>query len=339
MQVKQHDLASQLQGRLAPIYLISGDEPLLVQEACDAVLRAATAAGFAERERLFVDAQFSWSTLLEATASLSLFASQRVFDVRMTAAKFDKSASEVLRDYAASPPEDTLLLLRAPKLDGKQKNTAWFKALDSAGVIVQIWPVGARELPRWLRGRAKDRGLELSTEALNQLAAAVEGNLLAAVQELDKLRLLELPQPIEAEALLAAIGDAATFEVFDLIDAALQGQGSRVARMVAGLRAEGAAPFAIFGALRFQLKQLDGNGRIFGPPEKQRAVAAFRRRVGGSPGLLGDLKAELALIDAQAKGAYAGDAWASLERLLLRMAGQEIGSLEADLALLRGEFL
>ena len=335
MQLKGPDLNSHLARGLAPVYLVSGDEPLLVEEACDAILTAARTAGYDERERLFVDQHFDWHTLLEATASLSLFASRRVFDVRLAAPKVDKAASEVLRSYATAPPEDTLLLLRAPKLEGKQRSTAWFKALDFAGVILQLWPIKAQELPRWLRERARARQIEFTPDALTQLAASVEGNLLAAVQELDKLALLELPQPIEVDALLAASGDSATYEVFDLMDAALLGEGARVSRMLTGLRAEGVALFAILGALRFQLKQVDGVQRIFGPPAKQRAVAAFRRRASATPGLPTELAAELALIDTQAKGGFLGDPWISLERVLLRIAGFEVGSLETDLELLR----
>lgn len=331
MQLRAQQLDSHLAGTLRPIYLVTGDETLLLEECCDAILAAARGAGFEERTVFAVESGFRWTDLNEEAAALSLFASRRLFDVRLPTNKVDREASEVLRGIAAEPPPDTLLLLRVPRLDGKQKQSAWYKALDAAGVILTLWPISVDELPRWLNGRLRRAGLELTRDALAHLADLTEGNLLAAKQEIDKLRLADLPQPIELEPLLEATADAATYGAFDLIDAVMLGQGERVARMVLSQQAEGVSLFALQGALRSQLKRISGGGAVYGPKEKQRAVAVFRRRTAGEPALVAEVMAQLALLDSQAKGAYPGDPWISFERLLLRLAGCELSTLDEDL--------
>ena len=316
MQVKSWDLESRLAGQLAPVYLVSGDEPLLVQEACDAIIAAATAAGYSERSLIHADAGYRWNDLLQDASSMSLFASQRLLDVRVAGNKFDREASEVLRAFVADPPADTLLLLRAARLEGRQRQSAWYKALDRIGVMVPVYEVTPAEMPRWLSGRLRQAGLQLDKEALAYLAQRVEGNLLAAVQEVQKLVLLELPAPISLQSLMAATEDAASYGVFDLVDAMLAGERQRIVRSVASLKAEGVAVFPILGALGAQLRRLDAGQPGFGP--KQDLVARFRRRRAGR-----DLKpaiAELALLDAQGKGALLGDVWQSLERMLLNLA-------------------
>ncbi|MEM1434529.1 MAG: DNA polymerase III subunit delta [Pseudomonadota bacterium] len=330
MQLRGTELDDHLAGQLAPLYFVSGDETLLVEEACDLILAAARQRGFNERTILSAETGFRWSDLAAETSALSLFASQRIFDVRLSSNKVDREASEVLRAYADEPAADTLLLIRCPRLDGKQKSTAWFKALDRAGVVMQLWPVPPNEMPRWLQQRLRRAGLKLDRDASLHLAQATEGNLLAAQQEIDKLQLLDLPQPIALEALLAATADAATYSPFDLMDSVLLGDAARSCRMLRVLREEGASLFALQGALRAQLSRADGSGPVYGPRDKQRAVAAFRRRIVADPHLVADALAQLALIDAQAKGAFAGDPWVSFERLLLLLAGAPIGTIEDD---------
>ncbi|MEM8768193.1 MAG: DNA polymerase III subunit delta, partial [Pseudomonadota bacterium] len=254
MQLKAHDFLSHLEGRLRPVYFLSGDETLLVEEAADAVLAAARAQGFTERSVLHAEAGFKWHELSADAASLSLFAERKVLDLRNPSGKFDKEASEVLRAYCADPAEDNLLLIRAPRIEGRQKNAAWFKAIDGVGVVVQFWPVSLGELPRWLSARLKRAGQTLEPAALAYLAERVEGNLLAAVQEVEKLKLAELPQPVSAEAIAAVLEDAAHYDTFELLDAVFNGEAERVPRMVHGLRAEGVALFAILGALTSQLR-------------------------------------------------------------------------------------
>ena len=312
MQVKPEALRARLEKGLSPIYLVSGDETLLVEEACDAILAAARRQGYSERRVVHVESGFNWGELIAEAASQSLFAERKVIDLRPPANKFDRKASDILREYAAAQHEDVLLLIRTGRLEGRQRSSAWFKALDKAGTIVLIWPVGVRELPRWLAARLRDAGLELNRDAFAYLAERVEGNLLAAVQEIEKLKLLDLHQPIDARSIAAAVEDTAHYDAYELIDAAFAGDAKRVQRVQRTLHEEGVAIMALLGAFTSQLRRLESGGWM--PAHRRNAAADFKRRIGGVESML----AELAIIDQQVKGALLGDPWLSLERLLLR---------------------
>ena len=168
MPLKLEQLGQSLQRSLQGVYLISGDETLLVGEACDAVLGAARAQGYTERSIHHVESGFKWHDVINDAASMSLFAERKVLDLRIPANKFDKEASQVLRDWAdgsVGNPE-TVLLIRTERLQPRQRNSAWFKAIEGAGAVVLIWPLGARELPAWLDQRLQSRGLRLERDAL-----------------------------------------------------------------------------------------------------------------------------------------------------------------------------
>ncbi|NIP15513.1 MAG: DNA polymerase III subunit delta [Pseudomonadales bacterium] len=332
MPLRLPDLPSRLSAGLAPLYFISGDETLLVQEACDAILGRAQAEGFTERSVLHVERGFRWNDILQDAASLSLFAEKRIIDVRVRGNSFDREASEILRAYAADPSSDTLLLIRSARLEPRQRSSAWFKALDAAGVVVLVWPVGIAELPRWLAGRLRAAGLSLTPDAESFLAQQVEGNLLAAVQEVEKLKLADLPQPIGTEELVRQMEDSAHYDAFELIDAVFAGDGARVSRILANLRQEGVSLYAVLAALTGQLRRLPG-GRM--APQRQRLVDGFVRRL-RLPNNLHRVLSQCALVDAQGKGQLLGDAWLSLENVCLRLAGQRgLPSLEQEVSLLR----
>jgi DNA polymerase III subunit delta len=318
MRVRAAELLSHLQGALAPVYLVCGDDTLLVEEACDAVLQSARQQGFGERSVLFAEGSFNWNDVVQDAASMSLFAERRIVDVRVNGDKLDREASEAMRRYAEHPADDTLLLIRMRRLESKQGNSAWFKALDKLGVVVQVWPVELRDLPRWLSRRLKHAGLSLDQDALALLAERVEGNLLAAVQEIEKLKLAGLPSPVTAESLMRVMEDAARYDSFELVDATLAGDARRVTRMTRSLRQEGVSLFAILGALTSQLRRIGYGDYV--PPQRKRRVDAFLKRIGNAEGIERVL-AECSLVDAQGKGQIPGDAWQSLEDLLLRLAG------------------
>ena len=311
------------------MYLIAGDETLLVEEACDLVLAAALRQGFAERNVLYVEPGFKWHDLLQEAASLSLFTDKKVLDLRVPANKFDKQASATLREYLASASPDNLLLIRTGRLQSRQRSSAWFKALDAAGAVVLVWPIGHRELPGWLARRSRAAELDLTREALVWLAERVEGNLLAAAQEIDKLKLADLEQPIDAKSLATAVADASHYDSFELIDAVFGGDARRVRRVLATLREEGVSLFALLGAFSSQLRGLDRGQWM--PPHRKRLVPGFLRRAGSSQRVL----AQLALVDQQGKGELLGDAWLSLERLLLRLCEVRLPSLETEMRLFR----
>ncbi|MEQ8486101.1 MAG: DNA polymerase III subunit delta [Pseudomonadales bacterium] len=318
MQLRAADLTSHLAGALAPAYLVSGNDGLLVEEACEQLLDAARGQGFSERTVLHADGGFDWNELLHAADSLSLFAERRIIDLRVSGSRFDQKASEALRRFAERPPSDTVLLIRCEQLAGKDVKAAWFKALDRVGVVLRIWPIGYRELPRWLAGRLRRAGVELQPEALKLFAERVEGNLAAAAQEVEKLKVSGLETPISAAALTSVLEDASHFDTFELLDAVFAGDAARVVRMLTSLREEGVAIFAIQGALVSQLRQISDGRSLYGA--RQKLLPGFLRRI-GSAAAADRVLAECALIDAQGKGQIPGDPWWSLEDLLLRLCG------------------
>ena len=332
MQVRLNQLTRHLDGPLAPLYLISGDEPLLVEEACSAVLAAAVRDGFAERNVIDGSAGISWNEVFADASNLSLFAEKRLLDVRVPVSKgFDAAASRALRAYLDAPLADTLVLIRTGRLEYAKRSSAWFKAIEKNGAVVLVWPIDARDFPDWLNARCATAGLALSRDALFVLVDRVEGNLLAAVQEIEKLKLMSLRQPVEADALKSAVGDASRFDTFELLDAAFGGKPPRVRKMLRGLRQEGVPVYMIMGAVNFQLRtavQLASGMRPRMAQERVRLLEGAVARL--SVAVLESVIAESARLDLQAKGMLRGDAWISLERLLLRLAGYPAARLDDE---------
>lgn len=250
MKVYPEQLGDQLNRRLAPIYLLSGDEPLQIMEAADAVRQAAKAAGYLNRELFHADAGFDWSLLQEACDSFSLFGEQRVLDLRLPA-KPDKTGSAALLRYAERPPEDAVLIVSLPKLAAADQKARWFQAAEKLGVFVQVWPLEGDKLLRWLDKRLNSKGLLADQSGLRLLAARVEGNLLAAAQEIEKLHILHGQGRLTDEQILKAVADSARYDVFDLAEEVLRGQAGRAYRVLMGLKAEGvAAPVALWALTR-----------------------------------------------------------------------------------------
>ena len=318
MPLRPDQLGAALQQSLQGIYLISGDETLLVEEACDAVLQKAREQGFTERSIHHVETGFKWHDVTNDAASMSLFAERKVLDLRIPAGKFDKEGGQVLRDWADGSVgnPDTLLLMRTERLQPRQRSSAWFKAIEGAGTVVLIWPLTPRELPTWLEKRLQTRALTLEPQALRAFVERVEGNLLAAAQEVEKLALQNLAQPVTQEALLSCLEDTSRFNSFDVIDAAMAGQGARVSKILSVLREDKGALFAVLGVLTSQLRRLGETRGL--PPARARTMEAF---AGSGPSAKA-LLAECAVLDQQGKGQRLGDAWLGLEQLLLAMAQQ-----------------
>lgn len=258
MQLRASDLAGALQRGLAPVYLISGDEPLQLGECADAVRQAAARAGYSTRELMEAGTSFDWLQLEQAANSLSLFAEQRIIDLRIPSGKPGREGGAALAAYCDNPPPDTLLLISLPKLDKQQLSSKWAKAIDRIGVICQVWPIEGPQLPRWLSQRMQQLGLRAERGVAELLAEQVEGNLLAADQELRKLQLLHGDTPINAEQLTAAISDNSRFDVFDLVDSALNGNIARCVRILDGLQREGVAAPVVLWALAREIRTLTG---------------------------------------------------------------------------------
>jgi DNA polymerase-3 subunit delta len=239
---------------LPPVILIAGDEPLQREESADAIRAAARAQGYTDREVFVAERGFDWDAMLSAGASLSLFASKRILELRLPSAKPGTQGAEMLSTYAKDPPPDTLLLVIAEdKLEG---NPVWAQTLERAGLMVQVWPVAPAEVPAWVRQRLKSRGFDATPDAVTLISGRVEGNLLAAKQEIEKLALLREPGTLDAEAVAEAVTDSARYDAFKLVDAALAGDVPRTVRVLEGLKAEGEEPVLILGALLRQLKEL-----------------------------------------------------------------------------------
>jgi DNA polymerase-3 subunit delta len=336
MQLKPEQLAAHLRKGLAPVYLIHGDELLLVQEAADAIRAAARAQGYSEREVFNVDRDFDWYQLVESSNNLSLFAERRILEVRMPTGKPGDAGGKALREYAARPPEDTLLLVVSGKLDAQQRKSKWVTELEAAGVGIQIWPVDARGLPQWIRARMQGLGLQPGTEAVQLLAERVEGNLLACAQEIDKLALLLGQGKVDAAAVTAAVADSARFDVYGLVDAALAGEAGRSLRMLAGLRGEGVEPALLAWALARELRGLASmawevaRGDAPGPVMARHRVWSSRQAAVGKALTRHKLDAWLRMVgdcarlDRVVKGQAPGNPWDELVHLCLRLAGRPL---------------
>ena len=256
MKIQANQLQSHLQKNLAPCYLVTGDEHLLVAEALDAIRRAAKRQGFTSRDLHIATTGFDWNSLRDSTSNLSLFAEQRIVELRLPTGKPGRVGSQAIVDLIEQTGSDLMLIVVAPKLDRNGQSAKWTKAIESAGVNLTIWPVGPRELPGWIAERMRQAGLQPDRDAVAIIADRVEGNLLAAGQEIEKLRLLHGEGAVSAEDVSTAVANSSRFDVFKLVDAALAGDAKRAVKVLAGLQAEGVEPVIIVWALTRELRTL-----------------------------------------------------------------------------------
>jgi len=331
VRISPEALPSGLERGLSRAYLITGTEPLLIVEACDAVRAAARARDCADREVHFVERGFDWDALLADAANLSLFASRRLIEIRFSSAP-DADGQKALAGLAVRPPEDAVLVVSG-ELDWRQQKAAWVGAFEQHAVLVLTQPVERGALPSWIRGRLARRGLTIEPQAAELLADRVEGNLLAAQQEVERIALLMPGAALDAEQVAELVADSARYDVFELSAAAFSGQPARALRILAGLRAEGREPPLVLWAL---LNDLRGLSRVAWRAERERSLdAIFReekiwaRRQAAIKSALGrftrddieSLLAGAAATDRIAKGSLVGDPWVALESLVARIAG------------------
>lgn len=342
MRQKVDQLQAHLQDPdLAPVYCLSGDEPLQMQEAEDAIRQRARELGVEERVVYHVDRSFDWNQLFLDGASLSLFSSRRLLELRLGAHKPGKAGGDAICVYTENPNPDNVLLITAARLDRQAQQARWFKAVDKAGVIVQIWPVEPTRLPDWIVRRMQAMGRRLDRDAAEFIAQRTEGNLLAARQELEKLCLLLDSNHIRLDDVMHFIVDSSRHDVFALIENAFQGRTDRAAAMLRGLRREGTEPMALFGALMWEFRRVvsmagaiaagAGRDEVLARykvwPQRKPAISAVLRRF-DSP-RLGRLLTDAAAVDRALKGASREDAWVSLEDFLLHLAGTGVQSRPA----------
>lgn len=256
MRVRPEQLTKHLKDQLQSIYLVSGDEPLQLGESCDAIRAAARSAGYETREVFEAGNNFDWNQLTIEANSFSLFAEKKIIDLRIPNGKPGREGGKALTEYCQRPPEDTLLLITLPKLDRAQQNSKWFKSIEQLGAILQIWPIEGANLPRWIEQRLRKAGLNPTQDAVQLLSDRIEGNLLAAHQEIEKLTLLHGTGDINGEQLQTAVADSARYDVFELVDAALKGDSQRALKILEGLRGEGIAAQVILWALHREVENL-----------------------------------------------------------------------------------
>ena len=318
---------------LHPVCLVAGPETLRVLEAGDSVRRRARAQGIGEREVFDADGRdFDWSNLQATFNAPSLFSARRLVEVRLPTGKPGKEGAAALIDFCANPPPDVVLLITAGDWS-KAHHGKWTEAVSRIGVLAVAWAIKPHELAGWVESRLRAKGLRADREAVQVLVERVEGNLLAAAQEIDKLALLSDGSTLDAEKMQSLVADAARYDVFRLTDAMLGGQGPHVARMLAGLRAEGDAvaglmPMLVRELLRTAaLARAQARGGNLASEMKSQGIwesrqAPFKRALlrHSNPARWDRFVAEASRIDRIAKGRADGDAWVALERLLLAIA-------------------
>jgi len=330
MQLRADGLDAHLAKTLAPVYAVHGDEPLLALDAADAVRSAARKRGFSEREVFEAGRGFDWSSLRGSLGSLSLFASKRIVELRLPNGKPGTQGGEALAEYCAQPAADTLLLVSLPRVDRATQNAAWFRGIVDSGVLVDIWPLERARLPAWIAERLGRQGQRASREVLEFLAARVEGNLLAAHQEVQKLALLAGPGELALAAVEDAVADVARYNPQDAAEALLGGDTGRYVRVIEGLRGEGEAPtfvlFVISNAL-FVLRSAHASGSLDAAFQQQRVYgrslqAALRGALARyRPAAVEEAIAAAAAIDRAIKGIRLRDPWQEFIALGLKLAG------------------
>ncbi|WP_028995119.1 DNA polymerase III subunit delta [Azonexus hydrophilus] len=256
MLLKAEQLATHLERELRPLYVLYGDEPLLVLEAADAIRARARSAGYNEREVLTVLAQFDWGQLLAAGGNLSLFGDRKLIDLRIPGGKPGKEGSAALQQWCQNLSSDNLLLITLPELDWREEKAAWFTTLANAGVVIKLNAPPLAELPGWIAGRLRRQQQSADPESLKFIAERVEGNLLAAHQEIQKLALLYPAGKLSHEQIRDAVLNVARYDIEGLREALLVGDVARLARTLDGLMQEGEAPPLVLWAMCEEIRAL-----------------------------------------------------------------------------------
>ena len=338
MQIKPDQLSKQLSSGLKAVYLVTGDEPLLIQEAVDEIRGFARTQGFDERKVFQVERGFDWQVLLEEAGSLSLFANNRIIELKLPNGKPGTDGSKKLVQFLDNPPDDTVLIIEAGKIDKKTLNSSkWCKAIDSVGVITQIWPIKPNEMLGFMRNRARKLKLDIAHDALELLSSRLEGNLLAAKQELDKLKLLHGTTQVSVGMIFEEVKDSARYDVFDLSKAMLHGDGRSASNILHHLQAEGTELTFVLWAISKDIRLISGllllSGqrdqidrfysakRIFRQQQNDYNVAIRRLRVSDTSDALSLLKQA----DDAIKGVNMTVApWLLVEEAVFRMCGHTL---------------
>ena len=338
MKIKPEQLARSLGKQTPALIWLAGDEPLLMQEAADLVREHCRKQDFSEREVFAVDRSFNWELFQQAGGNLSLFGERKLIELRLSSVKLEDVSKKALQSYLDQASPDSVVLLSSPRLEKQTLNTKWFKAIEAESLLVQIWPVNRDGLAEWLQQRLLREQLSADNEALQILMDRVEGNLLAAVQEIEKLKLLSHSASgeqvhLDGNTVMQLVADSSRYTSFSAIDAALLGDTARAQKILSGLKAEGVAPQAILGALLKELRQLQamvrkkeqGQGinailqaaRVWF--NRKQAISASLRRLDSQQ--IWGLLEQARRVDLAGKGMNAANAWDELSLLFIGLAG------------------
>lgn len=326
MKLTPDALSAHLEQQLLRAYLISGDEPLLTGEAADAIRAGARAKGFTERDVHFLERGSDWDDVRASAGNMSLFGSRRVVEIRMPTGKPGVAGGAALVSMLESDDRDTVFLILTPRLDRDAQSSSWVKAVETHGAWVQVWPIDSDRIGTWLRARARRLGLDVTSDGIELLAERTEGNLLAAHQELEKLRLIAPQGQINADMILSSVADSTRFDVFQLGESVLAGDTERALRMLAGLRAEGVEATLVLWALTKAIRDL-WSSATSAPGSKPRAwgrqAAALEKGARRAPRLpFPALTVRASRADRMVKGRLFGDAWDEMALLAADICGR-----------------
>ncbi len=332
MRLQPQQLKQHLEQGLKPLYVLTGDEPLAQRECLDELRQAARDSGVDERTSLTVDRYFNWQQISAFGQSISLFASQRLLEISIPSGKPGLEGSKALQALAAKPIEDTVVIIILPKIDWKDQKSAWYPSLEQSSVFLVLQEIEAQQLPQWIAKRLALQNQQTDAATLEFIAHQVEGNLLAAHQEIQKLGLLYPEGVLASKAVREAVLNVSRYDAFQLGEAVLAGDSERTVRILHGLQDEGAQPLAVMNPLLWvlgplvKIKQAEARGesistvmqqaRIYGDRQTlvKRALARMSMRQ------LQAALQKLAEIDKTAKGLLKGDAWLEISRLCFGLA-------------------
>lgn len=329
MQLDANQLSASVDRGLAPVYLITGDEPLQQGEAVDAIRKKARSEGFLNREVLHVEGRFDWNQLMGVCLTQSLFAEKNLIELNLPTAKPGREGSQAIDKVINDLSADNVLIIIAGKVDKASKNTKWFKSIDQHGIVVQVWPLVDNKLYAWLKQRLSRKGMTTDQQGVKLLADSVEGNLLAAVQEIEKLHAIHGSVQLSSSDIINAVADNARYDVFKLADSMLAGNSVRTVQVLNGLLSEKLAAPVILWVLMRELRIMAGlsfektsNGRTDATFKKHRVwdskktqyMQALSR---GSVRQWQGLVRACAKAERITKGAEAGDEWLLIEQICL----------------------
>jgi len=318
-------LRSHLAGEPARAYLVTGDEALLVAEAADAIRARIRKAGFEDRDVHFIERVADWDAVRASSNNLSLFGSRKLIELRLPSGKPGTGGSNAIVELLQDVSPDNVYLMITGKLERESQGAAWVRAFESAGAWLPIWPIDVARMPQWLRARAAALELTLDDDAVRFIVERTEGNLLAAQQELEKLRLLAPTRTIDLATAQAGIGDSARYDVFQLGEAALAADVPRALRILAGLRSEGVEPTLVLWSLSREIHNAWGTTQNegYGARSWQKPSAALenaKRRAGKLP--FARLAVRTSRADRMIKGQQRGDAWDEMALMIVEFAGR-----------------